>query len=542
MADSRSPAEARQSDGGHPRLARSAGVFGLATITSRILGVVRDQVVAFYFGAGDANDAFRVASRLPNLVRDLFAEGAMSAAFVPTFTRLLTLHGRERAWHLASSVINALVLVTGVIVIAGIIFAEPLVRLFAADFAEVPGKIELTIYLTRIIFPFLTLIAVAAALMGMLNSLGHFFVPALSPAMYNVAIVVMSLGLIPFAPSLGVEPITIVAIATLVGGIGQVVIQVPSLRREGFRYQPVLDFRDEGLHRVLLLMGPGTIGMAATQINVFVNTVLATAEGTGAVSWLDFAFRLMYLPIGLFGVSIATAATPAISRMVAEQDFARIRSTLANALSLMLFLNVPATVGLMILAEPIVAVIFQHGEFTAADTVATARALQLYAIGLVGYSIVRIISPTFYALQRSRIPVMVSAASVAVNVGLNVTLVRVMGYRGLALGVSITALINATVQLWLLRREIHGLEGGRIVSSTMRVVAAAAFMGAVTWGTHIGLLHAVPGGSFVLQASRLFVTIMLSLATLMAAAQLLRIPEFGEARDLIVGRFRRMAG
>ena len=174
-------------------------------------------------------------------------------------------------------------------------------------------------------------------------------------------------------------------------------------------------------------MGPGTIGMAATQINVFVNTVLATGEGTGAVSWLDFAFRLMYLPIGLFGVSIATAATPAISRMVAEQDFARIRSTLANALGLMLFLNVPATVGLMILAEPIVAVIFQHGEFTAADTVATARALQLYAIGLVGYSIVRIISPTFYALQRSRIPVMVSAASVAVNVGLNLTLVRVHG-------------------------------------------------------------------------------------------------------------------
>ena len=542
MADSESPAEAPRSEGGHPRLARSAGVFGLATIASRILGVVRDQVVAFYFGAGDANDAFRVASRIPNLVRDLFAEGAMSAAFVPTFTRQLTLHGRERAWHLASSVINALLLVTGVIVIVGIIFAEPLVRLFASDFADIPGKLELTIYLTRIIFPFLTLVAVAAALMGMLNSLGHFFVPALSPAMYNVAIVVMSLGLIPFAPSLGVEPITIVAVATLVGGIGQVAIQWPPLRREGFRYRPVLDFRDEGLHRVLLLMGPGTLGMAATQINVFVNTVLATREGTGAVSWLDFAFRLMYLPIGLFGVSIATAAAPAISRMVAEQDFARIRSTLANALGLMLFLNVPATVGLLILAEPIVAVIFQHGEFTAADTVATARALQLYAIGLVGYSIVRIISPTFYALQRSRIPVMVSAASVAVNIGLNVTLVRVMGYRGLALGVSITALINATVQLYLLRREIHGLEGARIVFSTIRVVAAAAIMGIVTWATHIGLLHAVPGGSFVLQASRLFVTIMVSLAALVAAAQLLRIPEFGEARDLIIGRLKRMAG
>jgi len=526
----------------HPRLARSAGVFGLATIASRILGLVRDQVLAFYFGAGDVNDAFRVASRIPNLVRDLFAEGAMSAAFVPTFTRQLALQGRERAWHLASSVINALVIVTGVFVIAGIAFADPLVRLFAEDFGAVPGKLELTIYLTRIVFPFLTLVAVAAALMGMLNSLGHFFVPALSPAMFNVAIIVLSLTLIPVAPALGLQPITIVALATLVGGVGQLAIQWPPLRREGFRYRPVLDFRDEGLLRVLLLMGPGTLGMAATQINVFVNTVLATGEGTGAVSWLDFAFRLMYLPIGLFGVSIATAATPAISRMVAEQDLPRIRSTLANALGLMLFLNVPATVGLVVLAEPIVAVIFQHGEFTAADTVATAQALQLYAIGLIGYSIVRIISPTFYALQRSRIPVMVSAGSVLVNIALNVTLVRVLGYRGLALGTSITALINATLQLWLLRREISGLEGPRIMASLVRVIAAAAVMGAITWGTHIGLHHVMPGGSFVLQATRLFITITLSLATLVAAAQLLRIPEFGEARDLIIGRLRRMAG
>ena len=195
MADPRSPAEAPKSEGGdsraeapkseggHPRLARSAGIFGLATITSRILGLVREQVLAFFFGAGDVTDAFNIATRIPNLVCDLFAEGAMSAAFVPTFTRQLTLHGRERAWHLASSVINALLLVTGVLVLVGIIFAEPLVRLFAADFSDVPGKLELTIYLTRIIFPFLTLVAVAAALMGMLNSLGHFFVPALSPAM-----------------------------------------------------------------------------------------------------------------------------------------------------------------------------------------------------------------------------------------------------------------------------------------------------------------------------------------------------------------------
>jgi putative peptidoglycan lipid II flippase len=525
-----------------PRLARSAGIFGLATITSRILGLARDQVIAFYFGAGDANDAFRVASRLPNLVRDLFAEGAMSAAFVPTFTRQLTLQGRERSWRLASSVINALLLVTGAIVVLGIVFAEPLVRLFASEFSEVPGKIELTIYLTRIIFPFLTLVAVAAVLMGMLNSLGHFFIPALSPAMFNVAVIVMSLALIPFSSSLGVQPITIVAIATLVGGLGQLLIQWPPLRREGFRYRFVLDFRDEGLHRVLLLMGPGTIGMAATQINVFVNTVLATGEGTGAVSWLDFAFRLMYLPIGLFGVSIATAATPAISRMVAEQDFARIRATLASALGLMFFLNLPATIGLIVLARPIVEVIFEHGSFTAADTMATAAALQLYAIGLVGYSVVRIISPTFYAVGRSRIPVIVSAGSVIVNVILNVALVRVLGYRGLALGTSITAIINASVQLFLLRREIHGLDGSRMAASLVRVLAASAVMGAVTWAAHAFTLGVLPGEALSLQMIRLLITIVVSLAALAAVAQLLRIQEFGEARDLVIGRLKRMVG
>jgi putative peptidoglycan lipid II flippase len=465
----------------------------------------------------------------------------MSAAFVPTFTRHLALHGRDRAWHLASSVINALLIVTGVLVVAGIVFAEPLVRIYAADYAEVPGKLELTIALTRIAFPFLTMVAVAAVLMGMLNSLGHFFIPALSPAMFNVAIIVMALTLVPLAPSLGVAPITIVAVATLVGGLGQVLIQWPPLRREGFRYRPVLDVRDEGLHRVLLLMGPGTIGMAATQINVFVNTVLATGEGTGRVSWLDFAFRIMYLPIGLFGVSIATAATPAISRMVAEQDFARIRSTLANALGLMLFLNVPATIGLIVLAQPIVAVIFEHGEFTAAYTVATAAAVQLYAIGLVGYSIVRIISPTFYALQRSRVPVMVSAGSVLVNVALNLALVRVMGYRGLALGTSITAILNATVQLFLLRREINGIGGTRIAASLARVLIASAMMGAATVGSYATLEDIMPGDALPAQILRLLIAISVSLMVLVAAAQLLRIPEYGEARDLVLGKLRRMA-
>jgi putative peptidoglycan lipid II flippase len=524
-----------------PRLARSAGVFGLATFASRILGLVRDQVISYYFGAEGTADAYRVAGRIPNLVRDLFAEGAMSAAFVPTFTRQLTLHGRERAWTLASSVINSLILVTGLLVLAGIVFADPLVRFFAPEFSSVPGQTELTVHLTRIMLPLLTLLAVAAALMGMLNSLGHFFVPALAPAMFNVAVVTIAVVFIPLAPSLGLDPITVVAIGTLVGGVGQLLIQWPPLRKEGFHYRPAIDFRDEGLRRVLLLMGPGTIGLAATQINLVVNTMLATSAGTGAVTYLDLAFRLMYLPIGLFGVSIAAASTPAVSRLVAEGDFGRIRSTLAGAISLMLLLNVPATLGLMVLAQPIVAVIFERGRFTAADTMATAAALQFYALGLVGYSVVRIVSPTFYSLHRSRIPVMVSMGSVVVNVGLNWWLVGRLGFRGLALGTSIAALLNAGVQLWLMRRELNGIDGTRIAKALVRVLIASAVMAGAAWGANAVLTQWLPGQALALQIVRLALSIGTALLTLALAAQALRIEEFGEARDLVLGRFRRMA-
>jgi len=328
----------------------------------------------------------------------------------------------------------------------------------------------------------------------------------------------------------------------LLGGLGQIALQWPALRKEGFRYRPVVDFKDPDLREVLRLMVPGTLGLAAVQINVFVNTYLATTQEQGAVSWLSYAFRLMYLPIGLFGVSVATAATPAISRMVAEGNFERIRSTLASALGLMLFLNLPATIGLIVLARPIIAVIFEHGEFTPADTLATAAALQLYAIGLIGYSIVRIISPTFYALGRSRVPVMVSAASVLINIVLNVTLVRSMGYRGLALGTSITAILNAAVQMFLLRREINGIGGARIAASFARVMAASSVMGGVTWAVHELMIRQLPGASLVAQIIRLLVTIVAALLTLAAVAQVLRIPEFGEARDMILRRLRRISG
>ena len=510
-------------------------------MTSRILGVVREQVLAAFFGAGNEMDAYNVAYRIPNLVRDLFAEGAMSSAFVPTFTRHLTNEGKASAWRLGNLVINGLIVITVCVVVVGIVFAEPLVTLFASAYRDVPGKLELTVFLTRLMLPFLTLVALAAAIMGMLNSLHRFFIPALSPAMFNVGTIVCAFALIPVMRSAGLPAITAIAIGALVGGAAQLAVQWPVLRREGFRYEPVLNWRDAGLRRVLVLMGPGTIGLAATQVNVFVNTVLATGEGTGAVSWLNYAFRLMYLPIGLFGVSIATATLPAVSRHAARSDEAAARRTIADGLSLMLMLNVPATVGLILLATPIIRVIFERAAFTPADTAATAGALQFYAVGLAGYSIVRIVSPVFYALGQNRTPVFVSMVTVLANALLNVALVRVMGYRGLALGTSIAALFNAALLMFFLRRRLDGIEGERVAGSFLRIVAASAIMGAAAIGTNMAAGAWLPGTGLLVQIIRLATTIAAAIAVLSAAAYALHIREFHDGVALVTRRFRMTA-
>jgi putative peptidoglycan lipid II flippase len=507
-------------------------------MTSRVLGLIRDQVLAFLFGAGDQMDAYNIAFRIPNLVRDLFAEGAMSAAFVPTFTRILANEGRERAWRLGNLVVNALLLATGVIVAAGMLFAGPIVTAFAGAYAEVPGKLGLTISLTRVMFPFLALVAVATALMGMLNSLHRFFVPAVSPAMFNVGSIICTIGLAPVMPLVGLPVIMAPAIGVLVGGFGQMAVQWPSLRREGYRYQPVLDVRDEGLRRVLVLMGPGVVGLAAVQINLFVNSILATGEGTSAVSALSYAFRLMYLPIGIFGVSIATAVVPTLSRHSARNDVAGMRDTVSNGLRMMLMLNVPATVGLVVLATPIVALIFEHGAFTPAHTAATAAALAFYAPGLVGYSAVKIAVPSFYALRDSRTPVLVSVATVLLNVVLNLTLVRVMGFTGLALGTAASSVFNATVLLWLLRSRLGGIDERRVATSFARIGAASLVMGLAAWATDAAIAAWFPSRSVAAMATRVASSIAIALVVLDGAARLLHAQEFNEARALVLARVR----
>lgn len=512
------------------RLVRSAGVIGIATMTSRVLGLIRDQVLAYLFGAADAMDAFRIAFRLPNILRDLFAEGAMSAALVPTFTNSLATGGKEAAWRAGSNVINVTLVLTGAIVAAAIVFAEPLVKLYAGDFAAVPGKLELTIRLTRIMFPFLTMVTVAAVLMGMLNALQRFFLPALSPAMFNVGTIACALILVPLAARFSFEPILAIAVGTLVGGLGQIFLQWPALGREGFRYRPVFDLRDPWLRQIARLMGPAVVGLAAVQINLMVNSWLATSLGTGAVSWLDYSFRLMYMPIGLFGISIATAALPAISRHAIAKNDVELRREVSTGLRMMLMLNVPATAGLVVLATPIVALIFEHGRFTSADTAATAAALGFYAPGLVGYSAVKLISPAFYAMGNSRIPVIASATSVLVNILLNLTFIRSLGHRGLALGTALASLMNAAILLWVLRVRLRGIEGTRLLVSVSKISVASLLMAVVAYFTE-RLLHGPFGGNGVtFQAFRVFVAIASGLVALAVSAQLLRIEEFDGLR------------
>jgi putative peptidoglycan lipid II flippase len=432
--------------------------------------------------------------------------------------------------------------VTGLLVVVGMVFAAPLAGLFAADYAAVPGKLELTADLTRLTLPFLTLTAVAAAMMGMLNSLHHYFIPAVSPATFNVATILTAVALTPLLMSAGIAPVTAMAIGALAGGLGQVVVQWGALHAEGFRYRPRFDWSDPALRRVLMLMGPGTIGLAATQVNLFVNTVLATGEGPGAASWLSYAFRLMYLPIGLFGVSVATVVLPAAARHAALDDAGGVRQTVARGLGLMLALNVPATIGLIVLAVPIVRVLFEHGRFLPADTEAVAAAVRLYAIGLIGYSSARIVSPVFYALGRNQVPVIVSAASIGVNIVASVLLVRTLGYRGLALGTSIAALVHGSALLVLLRGALDGLEGRRLARTIAKSLAASAVMAAAAWLTHEGMTRTIQDQNTFAQVTALSISIAAGLMALTLAARALQIEEFEEPAARIRQRAWKLLG
>jgi putative peptidoglycan lipid II flippase len=477
--------EVKKDDGEKRRIARAAGLVSAMTLVSRLLGVVREQVFAALLGAGYHSDAFRIGFRIPNLLRDLFAEGALSAAFVPTYTGTAQREGREAAFRLANRVITVLGVLLGVIVLLGIAFADPLVSALAEGFDSQPGKAQLTVRLTRIMMPFLPLVSLAAVAMGMLNAQERFGVPALSPALFNVVTILWAAAL--WGMGLDLEQTVLGwAVGTLVGGLAQFLVQVPSLWRDGWRFRPEWTPFDPGLSRMAKLMAPATIGLAAVQVNIVVNSRFASAQ-EGAVSWLDCAFRLLYLPIGLFGVALGTIATTGLAKRAAQGDMDGLRLTLRQTLSLLAYLTIPATAGLMVQGVPIIRLIYQHGRFHAESTPPTAMALLLYSLGLVGYTGVKVVAPAFYALGRSRLPLIGSALAVGTNLAIVGLGHDRLGFGAIALGTALGSLVNAVFLLGSFERLVGGLRGHGLVPPMVRMALAAALMAPIVWAATWGL-------------------------------------------------------
>jgi putative peptidoglycan lipid II flippase len=462
-------------------VARAAGVISAATFVSRLLGLVREQVFAIQFGAGYAVDAFQVAFRIPNLLRDLFAEGAMNAAFVPTLSQAQHRGGPQAALRLANLVINLLLIVISLICLVGVLTAPWIVRVMAPGFADEAGKVALTTLLTQIMMPYLLFVSLAAAAMGFLNTRRVFFIPALSPTMLNVGLIAAGFLLAPVMPRFGLEPIVGMAAGALLGGIGQLAIQIPSMRAQGFQWRPIVSFRDPDVLRMVSLMAPAAVGIAAADVNVFVSTFLASTLAEGSVSWLNYAYRLMQLPIGLFGVAVATVTLAEVARHAAAKNMADLKETLSFSLGLVLFLTVPATLALVVLARPIVSLLYEHGRFTSADTLQTARALWGYAVGLAAFSAVRVMVPAFYSLGLARIPVTVAIASIGATVVLYFVLMGPFQHAGLALATSLGSVMNFTVLAWMLRRRIGGIGGRSLASSAVKILAAGGLAAALAW-------------------------------------------------------------
>jgi putative peptidoglycan lipid II flippase len=513
-------------------------LISLATMLSRVLGLIREQLFAALLGASALADAFVAAFRIPNLLRDLFAEGALSAAFVPAFKSSLKKDGPQAAYRLGNLVAGNLVVVVGAIVLAAAIFTPQIVDVLAGDYASVSGKVDTTITLTRIMLPFLVLISLAAVAMGMLNAQDRYAAPALAPAMFNIVSIVVGVGLHYAA----VEPRWVAigwSIGTLFGGLAQLGIQLPPLWRAGWRPRIGLDLRlrDPGVRRVALVMAPAIVGVAAVQVNVFVNTAFAASE-PGAVSWLNYAFRFLQLPIGVFGVAIATVSTTRYADAAADGDRDAMSRHLVEGLRMVAFLCIPAMVGLLVVGEPVIRLIYERGRFMDDDTTATVRALDYYVIGLVAYASVKVIAPAFYAMNLARIAVVASVTAVAGNVLASVLLHDTYGYRILALGTAIAAILNGGVLYVMFDRRIARIPHRALVAFVAKISIAAGVMGAAVYGMHYGIDRAI-GHDGAARLAESLVPVVGGAVVYAVACRVLRVDELLQLTDRIGRRLRR---
>ncbi len=424
---------------------------------SRVLGLIREQAFAVLFGAGFAYDSFVVAFRIPNLLRDLFGEGALSAAFVTVFSDYDTNKGKEATLQLVGNILVFLTILLSAITLVGMIFAKPLVVLLVeTGFEQIPGKVDLTRKLTVIMFPFLVFISLSSVVMGILNTRGRFFIPSMASSFFNLGSIIGGVSLSLIVPKFGQPAIVGMAIGTLIGGLLQFSGQLPTLYKTGFSFQPNFNLKDPGLQRILKLMVPAIFGLAAMQINIFVNNFFASSLEQGSLSWLNYAFRLFQFPLGVFGVAVSIATLPVIAKYAAKNNLLKMKETFTSSLTIAFCLTIPSTIGLIILAEPIVRVIFQYGKFDAYATVKTAEALTFYAIGLFAYSSVKIMVPVFYTLDNTRYPVMGSFLAVIANIVIILLTIEHMGHMALAFSISCAMIINFLFLSVVLYKKLEG--------------------------------------------------------------------------------------
>ena len=480
------------------RMVKAAGVVGAVTLLSRVLGFIRDAVIAWFLGAGFSSDAFIAAFRIPNLLRRLFAEGTLSSAFVPVFTETIVNQGQSEAFKLALSAFRLLAAFLIVITICGVLFAPWIVRIIAPGFAA--EKLLLTVTLTRIMFPYIFFIGLVALCMGILNVLGHFAAPAFAPVLLNLSIIGAVVLVSPFLT----VPVVGLALGVLIGGILQFAIQLPVMARKGFRFREKAQLLHPGLKHVGTLIFPVVLGGAVYQINVVVGTLLGSLLAEGSVTYLYFADRLVQFPLGVFAIAAATAVLPSLSRQAAAKEVDALRETFGHALRLVFFITIPAMIGLIILREPIVALLFQRGEFDAQATRLTAEALLYYSLGLWAFSAMRIVAATFFALQDTRTPVQMAIISIITNIILGVVLMKPLAHSGLALAAALASILNLGLLVRALRVKLGALGWRSIVWSFCRTLLCSCGMGLTVWvmagfllagqsGTLIGLLGGVAG-------------------------------------------------
>jgi putative peptidoglycan lipid II flippase len=519
---------------------KAAGVITLAVMCSRVLGLAREQIFAALFGGRGAMDAFTSGFRIPNLLRDLFAEGALSTAFVTTFSKTIARGGDAAAWQLANKVATLAAVVLGVLCVAGMVFSPELVHFLAPGFD--PAKAAVTATLTRIMFPFILLVSLAALVMGMLNSKGVFGMPAMASSFFNVGSIVGGVLLgYWFDPHFGWGALQGLAWATVLGGALQLAVQLPALGRAGYRFRPDFRWADPGVRAILLLMGPSVIAAATTQVNVMINSMFASTLGNGPIFWLSIAFRLMQLPLGLFGVALGTVTLPLLSRLVVSGHMRAFREELARAMRLALLLTIPSTIGLMMLAEPIISVLYQHGKFTAAEAAAAAGALRFYAIGLAGYAALKVLVNAFYALDRRKTPMFVSLLAVGFNLLFNwlFTFHFGWGHRGLAFSTGCIATINFVLLYALMRKQLGGLETGRMLTMLGKVALASLVLVGVCAASSRWLLADWATEALVPKLAALLATVAVGAMLFGVAGLLLRIEELQQVQSAIMRRLRR---